>query len=768
MALEKVEPTVQRLLNDIHNYNGEYKKWEARVTKIIRRYRDDQGTGTGMANEAARFNILWSNVQTLVPAVYARMPKADVSRRFGDNDQVGRVASLLIERALDYEIEHYPDFRSSMRHAVEDRFLGGRGVAWVRYDPHIKQQDVPEDGYQITEDIEEGESRDAQGDIHNQTAGTDGPPEEIEYECAPTDYVHWRDFGHSCSRTWEEVTKVWRWVYMSKDAVTERFGKKLAKKVPFNSSPDGLSKYGQASKTNDKAKICELWDKETGKVYWLMENMADLLDERDDPLDLEGFFPCAKPLYATTTSDSLIPVPDFILYQDQANELDILTDRIDGLVKSLRVRGVYDASQPALQRLLTEGDNNTLIPVDKWMAFSEKGGLKGSIDLLPIETLASALINCYQAQANIKGQIYEITGISDILRGAGAASESATAQQLKGQYAGLRLRAMQESVSLFASELLRLKAQIICTKFQPETILRLAAADQMSPADKQMIPQALQLMQDSPLRSFRIQVAADSLVQLDENQNKQDRVEFMTAFSNFLREAVPAGQASPEMVPMLMDIMKFGIGGFKQARTIEGSIDAALQEMVSASAQKAQNPPPNPEMIKAQALQQSAQMKVQADVQSQQARAQADLQIEQMKMQMEAQLETQRQQHEGQLKMQELAAKEQYERWKTELDAATKIMVARIGANPGMDLPMLEAQQAATETITKELGDNVRTAMDQMTSAHNNMTNMHGEAMQKLHEVVQAANTPKRIIRGPDGRAVGVEPVPAIQQGMLQ
>ena len=766
--MEKVDSTVQKLLSGIHNYNAEFKKWEARTTKIIRRYRDDQGTGTGMANEAARFNILWSNVQTLIPAVYARMPKADVSRRFGDNDPVGRVASLLIERALDYEIEHYPDFRSSMRHAVEDRFLGGRGVSWVRYDPHIKQQDVPEDGYQITEDIEKGESSDTEGDIFNQTAGTDGAPEEIDYECAPTDYVHWRDFGHSCARTWEEVTQVWRWVYMSKDAVTERFGKKIARKIPFNSSPDGLTKYGQASKTNDKAKICELWDKETAKVYWLMENWVDLLDERDDPLGLEGFFPCAKPLYATTTSDSLVPVPDFILYQDQANELDILTDRIDGLVKSLRVRGVYDASQPALQRLLTEGDNNTLIPVDKWMAFSEKGGLKGSIDLLPIETLASALINCYQAQANIKGQIYEITGISDILRGAGAASESATAQQLKGQYAGLRLRAMQESVSLFASELLRLKAQIICTKFQPETILRLAAADQMSPADKQMIPQALQLMQDSPLRSFRIQVAADSLVQLDETQNKQDRVEFMTAFSNFLREAVPAGQASPEMVPMLMDMMKFGIGGFKQAQAVEGSINAALEQMVAASAQKAQNPPPNPEMLKAQAVEKTAQMKVQADVQSQQARAQADMQIEQMKMQMEAQLETQRQQHEAQLKMQELAAKEQYERWKTELDAATKIMVARIGANPGMDLPMLEAQQAATETITAELGDNVRMAMDRMSEAHNNMTNMHGEAMQKLHEVVQAANTPKRIVRGPDGRAVGVEPVPAIQQGTLQ
>ena len=767
MALEKVDSTVQRLLNNVAAYNSEFKKWEARTTKIIRRYRDDQNTGTGMTNDAARFNILWSNVQTLVPAVYARLPKADVSRRFGDNDPVGRVASLLIQRALDYEIEHYPDYRSSMRHAVEDRFLGGRGVAWVRYDPHIKQQDIPDDGLQITEDIEEGEAREA-GDIYNQTAGNDGQPEEIEYECAPTDYVHWRDFGHSSARTWEEVTQVWRWVYMSKEAVTERFGKKIAKKIPFNSSPDGLTKYGQREKPNDKAKICELWDKETGKVYWFMENWADLLDERDDPLNLEGFFPCAKPLYATTTSDSLVPVPDFILYQDQANELDILTDRIDGLVKALRVRGVYDASQPALQRLLTEGDNNTLVPVDKWMAFSEKGGLKGSIDLLPIETLASALINCYQAQANIKGQIYEITGISDILRGVGAASESATAQQLKGQYAGLRLRAMQESVALFASDLLRLKAQIICTKFQPETILRLAAADQMSPADQQMIPQAIELMKDNPLRSFRIQVAADSLVQLDENQNKQDRMEFMNAFSNFLREAVPAGQASPEMVPLLMDMMKFGIGGFKQASIIEGTIDAALQQMIEASKQKAQNPQPSPEMQKIQAQQQMEQAKVQADVQSQQARMQADVQIEQMKAQLEAQLETQRQQHEAQLKMQELAAQEQFDRWKTELEAATKIMVARISANPGMDIPAIEAQQAAADTITAELGDNVRQAMDRMADAHNNMAMMHSQSMQKLHDVLQAANAPKRVVRGPDGRAIGVEPVQATLPGTLQ
>ena len=765
-----MEPTstgVDKWLNIISQYDNEFKKWEARAAKIVKRYRDDNRSQH--TNETAKFNILWSNVQTLIPAVYAKLPKAVAQRRFGDNDPVGRVAGSLIERALDFEIEHYPDFRSTMKHAVEDRFLGGRGTAWVRYEPHVRQLDMPEDGLQITEDVEnesaEGQTPEGAPKPENQdyTAGETEPQEEIEYECAPTDYVHWKDFGHSVARTWEEVTCVWRWVYMTKEALTERFGAKMAKSIPLDSGAETLATYGQSTKERTRAKICELWDKESGKVYWLSKNHPTLIDERDDPLELDQFFPCARPLYSTTTSDSLIPVPDFVIYQDQANELDILSDRIDGLVKALRIRGVYDASQPALQRLLTEGDNNTLIPVDKWMAFSEKGGLKGSIDILPIDMLASALLNCYRAREDIKGQIYEITGISDIIRGQTSASETATAQQIKGQYAGLRLRSMQEEVALFASELIRLKAQVICTKFQPQTILLYAAAGQMSQEDQQMIPQAIQLMQDNPLRNFRIEVDADSLVQIDEQQTKKDRVEFLTAFGGFMRESLPVGQQSPELVPMLVELIKFGIGGFKQAKPIEGVLDVALEQMKQKQAGP-QEQKPDPEMMKMQAQQQSDQMRVQADTQSAQAKmqadmqmtqakAQADMQVEQMKMQHAAQLEQQKLQFEGQLKNMEMqAAKE-----RTELEAATKIMVARIGANPGLDIPMIEAQQAASEKVSAELGENVKMAIDHMAQMHENMANMHGETMNRIGGVMQTLAAPKRIVRGPDGKAVGVE-----------
>lgn len=756
---EQVQTELDKYLKIIGQYDATFKKWIARTEKIIKRYRDDNRTES--SSETAKFNILWSNVQTLVPAVFARLPKADVSRRFGDNDPIGRVASLLLERTLDYEIEHYSDFRGSMNHCVEDRFLGGRGVAWVRYEPHIVAQEV-----QITEDVE---------DVSDQTADQGETKEKIEYECSPTDYVHWKDFGHSPARTWEEVGQCWRWVYLTEAALkgraesaTDPDAKKRWLAVPLDSGPDPLNKYGQKERTNDRAKICELWDKEKKKVVWLSKSMKELIDEVEDPLELEDFFANPKPLYATTTSDNLEPIPDFVLYQDQANELDILSDRIDGLVKSLRVRGIYDSSQPALQRLFTEGDNNTMIPTDKWAAFSEKGGLKGSIDLVPLDTLATALLQCYQARNDIKSQVYEITGISDIIRGQTVASETATAQQLKGQYAGLRLKSMQETVSLFASELLRLKAQVICAKYQPETILKYAAADQLSDADKPLIPQALALLKANPLQSFRIEVAADSLVQIDENQNKQDRLEFLNSMSNFMREAVPAGQQVPEMVPALMSMVKYGVGGFKAARSIEGEIDQALEQLKQKAAKALVTPPsPTPDQIKAQSDAQLAQAQAQADAGLEQikgqtavavanAKAQSEGQLALVAQKHEAALQILEQQHEAQMKEQEAARNDALERWKAELSAATTIQVALISAKSKETAEGDAAEKAASKTALTDLGGK----LDDLSSAHKDMINTIADGHKTL---LKAVSTPKRVIRGQDGRISGVEPAETIQ-----
>lgn len=657
---EQSSSSVQYYLNHISTYEKEFKKWEERVNKIIKRYRDETRKAT---DAGSKFNILWSNVQTLKAATFARLPKPDVSRRFRDNDPVGRVASLLLERALDYEITHYPDYRDSLTSCVYDRFLGGRGVAWARYEPHMKAIDMPEDGFQVTEDTDE--------------ADESGQMEVLDYECAPTDYVHWKDFGHSIARTWEEVSIVWRVVFMSRQMLIERFGEEVGNKIPLDSSPNDQKNKEDFEK---RALVYEIWDKEKGVAIWLSKSLGQIIDERDDPLKLESFFPCPKPVYSTLTNESLVPVPDFVLYQDQANTLDILSDRIEGLIRALQVRGIYDASEPTLARLFTEGGNGEMLPVKNWMAFSEKAGLKGAIDLVDIKPIAECLMNAYSAFEQVKSQVYDITGISDIVRGQTMASETATAQQIKGQYASLRLKAYQDDVSRFAANLLQLKAQIICNEFSDETILMISAAEQLSEQDKQLIPQALQLIRNQPMRSFRIEISSDSMVLQDEQQEKQDRIEFLTAVSGYFEKAVQAGQLAPDLVPLLLDLLKFGVVGFKVGKSVEGQIDQTA-EMIKQKMMQPQQPKPDPEQIKQDAENQRFAAEQQAEMQREQMRLQSEMQLRQMDAYME---------------QQNMKSQQMFEMMKTKFIEEMDLIKAQIAAQATLSVQQDKAAEQAT------------------------------------------------------------------------
>src|SRR5574341_572348 len=145
---------------------------------------------------------------------------------------------------------------------------------------------------------------------------------------------------------------------MSKKAVEKRFGKDIAKKIPYDSSPQEENKSPRASLEQPKRQACiyELWDKDESTALWISKSYPEIIDERPDPLNLQDFFPCPEPLYATMTEDTLQPVPDFTIYQDQARALDTLADRIHGLAEMLQVKGVYDASADAsVSRIFKEG-----------------------------------------------------------------------------------------------------------------------------------------------------------------------------------------------------------------------------------------------------------------------------------------------------------------------------------------------------------------------------------------------------------------------------
>jgi hypothetical protein len=766
MANDKatVNHTYEDWYKTIMGYERSYKRWEARVDRIVKKYKDDSRYDR---NPNARFNILWSNVQTIQPAIFARLPRPDVSRRFRDNDPIGRVASMMLERALEFEIEHYGDYKSAMSNAVLDRLLGGRGVAWVRYEPHIvgeesgmSEEDTPDDGLSVTEDSDEAETPEA---MENESQ------ERIEYECCPVDYVHWRDFGHTIARTWEEVTAVWRRVYMSRPALVERFGEEMGYKIPLDTKPDDLK---QSYKSDDgvyEAVIYEVWDKETGKVLWISKSLGKIVDERDDPLQLENFWPCPKPLYATLTTDSLEPIPDFTIYQDQARELDVLCDRIDGLINALKVRGVYDASASELQRLFSEGENNTMIPVNNWMAFAEKQGMKGAIDLVDLAPFASALLSCYQAMDQVKNQIYELMGIADIQRGQTDPNDTLGAQIIKSNNAAGRLKTQQHAVVDFATSLLCIKAQIICNHFTDDTLVKISGAMQLSQQDQQLIPQAIALLRNEASKNFRIEVTSDSMIYQDEQQEKQDRMQFLAAVGGFFQSAVPLVQSQPELAPMAIEMLKFGVTAFKAGKQLEGIIDETADKLRQQAKQAEGQPkPPSPEMQKMQMTMQLEQAKMQADQQKmqqtaqlEQAKLQGQMQLEKAKQEYQAQenqlkfqLEEQRNQMDREMEMKVAQMKMMTERntqvLLAHINNGAKIEVARIGSDDsdGTQAYMTEQDMAKSmESPMQPIADAIGSGNQQM-----------AQAISALVETINAQhNRPKTVVRGQDGKIIGVQ-----------
>jgi hypothetical protein len=463
----------------------EDRQWVKRGRQIIKRYRDERGN---MGRRGARFNILWSNVETLRPILYGRTPKPDVERRHKNDDFVARLGADIIERALGYE-DDLDEFDEVMQAVVEDRLLPGRGVARVYYEPEYG--DPEDDPDPADEDDDEGD-----GDDKDQPKQF----QPVVWERAPVRYIFWEDYRESPARTEREVWwKAYR-SYLTRDELIERFGKEIGKKITLDYTPKGMGEgdgdgdRGPQADAFKKAETWEIWDKRKKQTVWIAPSYTDeVCDKRDDPYGLPDFFPSPEALRATTTNETRVPVADYREYQDQAVELDILTARIDKLQGALKVAGVYAASEKAsIQQLVDENTENRLIPVEDWAMFTDKGGLQGLILWLPIEQIAKVLIQLYDARDRVQKTLYQITGMADILRGETDPNETLGAQQLKSQFATRRISRAQKQVAMFARNLMRLRGFIIAKHFSPDTLSQMTGLPeplpQLPPPPPQVIP----------------------------------------------------------------------------------------------------------------------------------------------------------------------------------------------------------------------------------------------------------------------------------------
>lgn len=562
-----------RWLRELSLAAAHEKKWRERAEKVIKRYRDEEAD----ENRSARFNILYANTEVLRGVMYQRSPVPDVRRRFADRDPVGREAAQVLQRALSYTIEQ-TDFDGMMAGVVEDVLLPGRGMARCRYVPKFGPM-IGADGRPVLDE-----------------AGK--PMQQVVSESVETDYIEWDMVRISPAKRWSKV----RWVafgeLLTRDELVEQFGD-VGKACALDWSPKDKEQDDDLFK---RALVWSIWDKATRKVHVVSKGSERRLAVIDDPLNLEGFFPCPPPIYAISTTGTMIPIPEFTQYQDQAIELDTLTARIDALTSALRRRGLYNGSYPEIAKLASAGDNE-FIPVEKYSELIEKG-IESAIWEAPIEMLAKVIVHLMQQREAVKQTIYEITGIADVVRGVSQASETLGAQELKARYANSRVGPRQKAVQTFARNLMRIGAEIIAEKFAPQTLAQMTGIDlAMDDAEKQALAvqaeaakasgapapaagklkkptweQVMQILRDDKLRGFHIDVETDSTVQPDAAEEQKNRIELLSAITQFVQGIAPAVQSGAVPMDLAKEMLSFGVRAFRVSPQMEDALDQIGQQ----------------------------------------------------------------------------------------------------------------------------------------------------------------------------------------------
>ncbi|WP_428331959.1 hypothetical protein [Novosphingobium sp.] len=598
--------------------------------------------------------------------------------RHDDDNPVASTGAEVIERCLAYQMSEH-GFGSAIRAARDDYLLVGRGVPWVRYVPHIKA--VP-----------------AAIDALAENENDDPPPvaELLDFEEVVTDYVHWSDFGHTDGRRWEDVRGVWRRVRLDREEVAKRFGEEWATRLAYDAqtirSDTGQTDANQVDSTepgDGLATIYECWDARKRQIVFVSKGQtAALKVVDDDPLGLPRFFPCSRPIYATLANEDLFPISDYRQYRTQIRQIHALTKRIDALTDAVRIVGVYDASVPELERLFSKQDN-TLVPVTNWNALAGKGGLDGAISIVPLKDIAEALVLLHGERDKALNDSYQLTGISDLIRGDTQASETATAQNIKNNYITMRFDEKKREIDRCIVNTLSIMASIICRVFADQHIVQMsgmklfpteaalqaaqaqiaaASAPDPSPANAPMQPgqtpppapapipdeltmemadrpsweAVLAFIRNEPERRFLIDIEADSTIASDQQAQQQQAVQFMSAVGGFVKEATAAVQQTPELLPLMGKMLEWAVRQFPISRDLEGSISTAVADLEKAAKAKAGQPPqPDPEMAKIQGMLALQKADQEAKMQLEQQRMQNDQQLAQQKLQGDLQLRAQ-------------------------------------------------------------------------------------------------------------------------------
>lgn len=743
----------------------------------------------GCKTEPTPFNILFSNTETLLPALYSAVPRPVVTRRFKDEDPIGKAAAMagqrVLEFLLDTNVEGYETFDEGVRMATLDALLPGRGLTTVKYDAEtgVLPGGTP------------GAAQTAPVASHSEPAGT--PYMASELVCVQTRSWNRVFFGYA--KKWSKVPWMAYEEYIDREEATRLFGEATANRLVYTEQDRGDDEKERSKDEKDQGErrtclVYQIWDKEGSKdgakkIRYISPRYPEgYLSVEDDPLQLTGFFNCPKPLQFIEKSNTLLPTAPYLIYESQAKELNRLTVRIKRIVEAIKARGIYAGDVGGDLAKLFTADDNELIPAETSSSLAAEKGLQNAIWFMPLDQLINTLSQLYVAREQCKRVIYEITGISDIIRGSSVASETATAQQIKTQWGTLRLKRLQKEVQRYARDLLRMMLELAATKFSEETWAKMTGLPFLTTTQRQQLEQVAQAMQtqamgqppnpeqmqqlqqemqkpvwgqvlamlrDDLQRAYRIDIETNSTIEPEAAEDQKQIAELMNAMGQYLNGVGP--------------LVKEGVLPFGAAQAMLLAISRRFRFGTEVEDYIKQMQPPKPddqggELAKQQAT--AAQQQVEAQTKISQLEMQLKVsEAEKTLNEKAASLELRDikvSAAEAELKMKEQVAQEKLSLRDTSFQAKRSAddkvrSLKEVGAKREVQISK-EADQKLTQGV-QALQGTVEQLAQMQAQLLQTVVAQSEQMQQRIEQVVQAVTAPRtrKAIRGKDGRLEAVE-----------
>lgn len=551
------------------------------------------------------YDLFWSSMEILKPAVYAHPPQPVVTPKFRDRDPLKQVTSEMLERSGMASLDS-GGIDEVMLNVRDDLIFYNRGQIWLTYETDKK-----------------------------------GGGQRVCYE-----HIDRKDFGHEPARKWADVGFVWRRAWLTRNEMRVRFSNhsgdayKGATAATRNGAVDR-----DAEGLTDKIPVYEVWHKRDSRVYWVAEGVDVLLDDGEPHMALRGFFPCPRPAYGTLRPRTLEPVPDYVRYAPHFSKINRLTARIYLLLDRVKLKGLIPAGGEigdAVEQAMASDSDDFLIPVPGAALMQ---GSSGFVTWMPIGEIATAIQGLIEARGQLIEDFYQLSGISDIMRGATDAQETLGAQKLKSQYGSIRVREKVDELRRIARDVTQIAAEIMSEHFSKDTLLHMSQmsiptraeikaeigriekaaeaemqalgqqmqqAMQSGQADREQITQQMEqqqqaiaakyapslkaaegkvaiedvisLLRDDKARSFAFEIATDSTILTDEQAEKSNRAEFLSAFMGMGAQLMEMAQLGPAGANLAGEMLRFAVAPYRVGR----QLDAVIDEFVDAAPQMAQ------------------------------------------------------------------------------------------------------------------------------------------------------------------------------------